>query len=158
MNGTTYSQDPSMGFYTGNGPITTFTTNANLHQLYPSNNNIQRPIHSNNNQQSTTANIYNFANGGSTSADYYNRIHAQIRTNTPAIQSNLNSTNNQTNSNAQKLHVHSPTPYTVKQPTTPAVSNGHKEPTFLVVPAADMNGTISPFQVVHKNYFRDRSY
>jgi hypothetical protein len=152
MNGTTYSQDPSMGFYTGNGPInqypTTFTTNANLHQLYPSNNN----------QQSTTANIYNFANGGSTSADYYNRIHAQIRTNTPANQSNLNSTNNQTNSNAQKLHVHPPTTYPVKQPTTPAVSNGHKEPTFLVVPAVDMSGTISPFQVIHKNYFRDRSY
>ena len=142
MNGATPFPDPSFGFYTGNGPInqlpSTFTTNVNVHQLYPQNgwesnpyhnNTVQRPIQSNHQQQqSTTANVYNFENETS---NYYDQIHVQTR---------KNSANNATNSNAQKPQVNP-----VKASTL-AVPSSHKEPTFLVVPAADMGGTISPFQ------------
>lgn len=160
MNGTTHSHDPSIGFYTGNGPIpssyqtqypSTFTTNVHLQQLYPSNRreSINRlPIQSNHvNQQAATANVYNFQNGASTSADYYNRIHAQTRSNTPGTYPN--STNNTTNSNFQQTYIYPPTPNLVRQPT-PAVPNEHLEPTFLVVPAAEINGTISPVPVIHR--------
>ena len=117
MNGYTYYQDPSIGYYTGNGPInqypSTFTTNVNHQQLYAqprreTNNPV--PNHSNNNnnnnsnQQSTTANVYNFENGASNPADYYNRIHAQTRTSTTGIQQNPNPVNNTANTQGTQMN------------------------------------------------------
>lgn len=160
MNGTMYSQDPSLGYYTGNGPIpssyqsqypSTFTTNVYPNQLYPppmqsnhfnqhDNNNIQHqfyPNNNNNNQPSanTNTNVYNFENGATISADYYNRVHAQIRSNTPGNYLNSDSTNNGTNSNISR------------QPT-PAVFNGQIDPTFLVVAGNNMTRTSPPIQVI----------
>jgi hypothetical protein len=75
-----------------------------------------------------------------------------MRINTSGTQQISKSANNTMNLNVQKQQIHPPTPFPMKPPT-PAVLNGQKEPTFLVVPAADMNGTISPFHVI---YFKDQ--
>jgi len=101
MNGTLYSQDPPSGFYTGHGPTAYYpsTFTPQVHH-YPT--------------------AYNFENCASNSTDYYNRIHAQIRSNTPA---------------------------TYSRQDTASVANTPFEPTFLVVPGNEMNRASPGIQV-----------
>jgi hypothetical protein len=187
MNGTMYSQDPSSGFYTGNGPIhssydsqypSTFQTNVNIHELYARtrrdnmnsqqaysnnfnqhDNNVQRPFY-NNNQPSTNNSVYNFENGGLTSTEYYNRIHAHFRSNSVAAGQNSNTIPMPTtNSKFQQHHTHSSSVNSSRQ-QTPAVFNGQAEPTFLVVPAAELSRSSPIIQVIYtfdyrENYTRD---
>jgi hypothetical protein len=172
MNGTMYSQNPSNGYYTGNGQDyhneypSTFTPNIHLHQLYSpvrheninsqhtfkplpmqSDNDIQRPFYTNNlpSQQAAQLNVYNFENSGLASAAYYDHIHAQVRLHTPIYQ-HQNSTS--TNSTSQYPYTHSPSPNFSRQPT-PAIPNGQTEPNFLVISAAQSNISSPPLLVIH---------
>ncbi len=172
-----YSQDPFTGFYTGNGPInpsydsqnsSTFTPNIHLHQLYAAtkrdNNNSQQTYqtvstqsnNNNNNQQSANTNVYNFENGGLASTEYYNRVHAQKRSNTPANGEIPNSSSvNTTNSNVQRPYNHSSSINSSTQPT-PAVPNGRTEPTFLVVPGPELSRETPLIQVIVENIILDQ--
>jgi len=174
MNGTMYSQDPFTGFYTGNGPInpsydsqnvSTFTPNVHIHQFYAStkrdNINLQQtyqPVSTqpnNFNQQSTNTNVYNFENSGLASTEYYNRVHARKRSNTPATGENPNfSSANATNSNVQRSFNHSSSINSSRQPT-PAVPNGRIEPTFLVVPGSELSTETPLIQVIDRFYYRE---
>ena len=108
MNGTMYSHDPPNGYYIGNGPVyrknysSNFTPNHysrhtysapthennHLQQIKQSNSVNQRHLYMTNlqQQQQRQSNLdkYNYENGGlSSSTAYYDRIHAQVRANTP---------------------------------------------------------------------------
>ena len=168
MNGTMYSQDPSIGFYTGNGPISTsyqsqypstFTPTMHLHQLITSNRlpmqsnnhfnqyeqNVQHSFYPNDQQQSANGNVYHFENGASMSADYYNRVHGQIRSNTPA-----------TYPHSDTYPPPPPSSNLSRQPT-PATINGQSEPTFLVVSGVDTSRSSPPTQVIEKFRFHQFS-
>jgi len=125
-------------------------------------NNIQHLFHTNNNQQSTKTNLWNFENDGLASTEYYNRIHARTRSNTTAPYQNPNSSSTTTtNSTFQPSYNHSSSPNPSRQPT-PAIFNSQMEPTFLVVPAIELNRSSPLIQVIYtfyyqENYTRDRS-
>lgn len=166
-----YSEDPPTGFYTGNGPIypsydnqypSTFqpnlhtrrdnnhfqqTYNPLINQSNQYDNHIQHPSYTNNNNNNN--HIYNFENGGLGSAEYYDRIHAQIRSNgqinNQKQNDSLSITTNNTSFQPQYNQTSSVNPS--RQPT-PAISNGHTEPTFLVVPAAELNRSSPIVQVI----------
>ncbi|CAF3721742.1 unnamed protein product [Rotaria sp. Silwood1] len=172
MNGTTYSHDLSTGYYTGNSSNqisyndqypSTFTPNIHIHQSYLSskNNNINsertfKPVsilengfvqHNNNNnniqqQVPTNLNVYNFENRDLSSKEYYDRIHAQVRTNVPIYQHQNSTSTNTTNS--YDYNNESSTNQS-RQPT-PAIPNGQTESTFLVIPAAKTNEQSTVFQ------------
>ena len=146
MNGAIRSHDPSIGFYTGNGPVansypSTFTTNT--HHINPppppvivQPNTTRTSVPTNLHQQAivtaatrTTAaapngNVYNFPNG---TGEYYDQIHAQARANTPGGQ-RTSKTN-------------------LTQPSTSSTLKVPAEKTFLVVPGTNTNRISTPIQV-----------
>jgi hypothetical protein len=108
MNGNIYSHDLPNGYYNGNGPIyrknysSTSTPNNYSRHTYSAptheNNHLQQIKQTNTvnqrhsyrinlqqQQQRTHLDKYNYESGGSSSSStaYYNRIHAQVRSNTP---------------------------------------------------------------------------
>lgn len=126
INGTIRSHDPSIGFYTGNGPIptsypSTFTVNPRQSTSF------QHTFPLNYNQQGTSnstanSNVYNFQNGAT---DHY----AQTRSNTPGAYPTA--ANNQ-----------------LKQSSTSATLNVPTGKTFLVVPGTNINRKSPLIQVI----------
>lgn len=124
INGTIRSHDPSIGFYTGNGPIptsypSTFTTNPRQSTGLPFHHNQQGT-----NNSTANSNVYNFQNGATNSTDYY----AQTRSNTPGAYSTAN--------------------HQLKQSSTSATLNVPTEKTFLVVPGTNTNRKSPLIQVI----------
>ena len=128
INGTIRSHDPSIGFYTGNGPIptsypSTFTVNprqsTSLQHTFPLNYNQQGTSNS-----TANSNVYNFQNGATNPTGYY----AQPRSNTPGA---YPTANNQ-----------------LKQSSTSATLNVPTEKTFLVVPGTNINRKSPLIQVI----------
>jgi hypothetical protein len=164
--------DPIHPTYRNQYP-STFTTNSHLNQSYSHNTNgnnysqqtfkpapmqsnsftqqdidMQRQLYMTNlQQQPTNPNVYNFENGGLSSTAYYDRIHAQVRSNTPAYQQQNSTSTNTINSSFQHPYTQSLSPDSSRQPT-PLMTNNQTEPTFLVVPGAGPVKSTSPPQVI----------
>lgn len=158
MNGTMYGHDPSLGFYTGNGPMhpsyepyypSTFTPNAHPypygHQDYlpsPPTNDVQQPFYADGypQQPSTHPNVYNFETLTPATIAYYDNIHARVRSNAPVSQ---HPSSISTNSSLQYPFTNSPGLNSAEQATS-APTNGHADPTFLVVSGNQPNLSPSP--------------
>ena len=177
MNGTMYSQDPSNGFYTGNGPThpsyhneypSTFTPTVHIHQLYA-------PAGYNHiNSQHTFKPLTpqsNRRDNGSQQTYYTNNLSTQQQ----SAQHNVYNFQNGGSAYYDQIHAqvrlngpvyqrqistatnatdtdsqypHShPLQTDLSKQPTPSIPNGHKEPSFLVVSANDPNISSPPLQV-----------
>ncbi|CAF0983568.1 unnamed protein product [Adineta steineri] len=174
MNGTMYGHDPSIGFYTGNGPMhssyvnyypTTFTPNSHIHQLY------QAVRQDNIKSQQQTFNPLSTKSNNSN--QYGSDIQHQFYPNNPpqqitnpnvynfengglasiAYYDNIRArvrSNPVTNQHQSSISTNSSIQYPYTQSPsmqqTPTTVNSQADPNFLVVPGAQTNRSSSPLQ------------